>query len=266
MDSLSTEFQAKFQYIECDYEKRVALVRLNRPEVRNALSPELLMELAEALHRLDADDGVGCIVLTGSDKAFAAGADIRRMAEMSAVEILTAEWMERWASIRNIKKPLIAAINGYALGGGCELAMMCDILIAGDTATFGQPEVSIGVIPGAGGTQRLTRTVGKARAMELILTGRPFSAEEALAMGLINKIVPADSTLAEAMAMAQTIAEKPARAVRLAKEAVLASLEISLEEGLDAERQRFALLFASADQKEGMSAFLEKRPPVWRHQ
>ena len=261
MESLIGEFQ----YIQCEYEKRVALVRLNRPEVRNALSPELLTELANALHTLDADEGIGCIVLTGSDKAFAAGADIRSMVEATGSEILTADWMERWDSIRKVKKPLVAAINGYALGGGCELAMMCDILIAGDTATFGQPEISIGVIPGAGGTQRLTRAVGKARAMELILTGRPFSAEEALAMGLINRVVPSDSTLVEALTLAQTIAEKPVLAVRLAKEAVLAAMETSLEIGLNAERHRFALLFDSADKKEGMHAFLEKRPPVWRH-
>jgi enoyl-CoA hydratase len=258
-----SETAVSYQYIRVEREARVGLVRLHRPEVRNALSPDLLRELADALHALDADDTIGCLLLTGGDGVFAAGADIRGMAEMSAIDMLAADWMERWASIRRIRKPLVAAINGYALGGGCELAMMCDILIAGENATFGQPEVNLGVIPGAGGTQRLTRAVGKVRAMELILTGRSFSAQEALVMGLINRVTPPEATLTEAMAMAKTIAEKPALAVRLAKESILKSLETPLEEGLDAERRLFALLFASSDQKEGMRAFLEKRPAVW---
>lgn len=258
-----SESAVSYECIRVKREGRVGVVCLHRPEVRNALSPDLLRELSDALHALDADDTIRCLVLTGGEKVFAAGADIRGMAEMSAIDMLNADWMERWASIRRIRKPVVAAINGYALGGGCELAMMCDILIAGENATFGQPEVNLGVIPGAGGTQRLTRAIGKVRAMELILTGRSFSAQEALAMGLINRVTPPEATLAEALSIAGIIAEKPALAVRLAKGAVLKSLETPLEEGLDAERRLFALLFASSDQKEGMRAFLEKRPAVW---
>jgi len=257
------QHETRYQYLLVSKEERVGIIQLNRPDALNALSPDLMAELAEALEAFDADEGIGCMVLTGGPKVFAAGADIKRMAEASAVDMLTMDQLARWDRIRKLHKPVVAAINGYALGGGCELSMMCDIIIAGEDAKFGQPEISIGVIPGAGGTQRLTRAVGKAKAMELILTGRMFSAHEALEMGLINKVVPSELTIEEAKQMAKTIAEKPAIAVRLAKEAILKAFDTTMEGGLDYERKLFYLLFASADQKEGMKAFMEKRPPVW---
>lgn len=253
-----------YQYILSTQEENIGVIQLNRPEVLNALSPDLMTELVEALEAYDANPEVGCMVLTGGEKVFAAGADIKRMAEASAVEMLLIDQLARWDRIRKLHKPVVAAINGFALGGGCELAMMCDMIIAGENAKFGQPEIGIGVIPGAGGTQRLTRAVGKAKAMELILTGRQFGAEEALQMGLINKVVPPELTLDEAKAMAKTIASKPAIAVRLGKEAILKAFDTTMEGGLDYERKLFYLLFASADQKEGMAAFMEKRSPVWQ--
>jgi enoyl-CoA hydratase len=255
----------QYQYLLASQNGRVGIIQLNRPEVLNALSPDLMVELVDALEAFDADDAIGAMVLTGGSKVFAAGADIKRMAEASAVDMLVMDQLARWDRIRKLHKPVIAAINGYALGGGCELAMMCDIIIAGEDAKFGQPEIGIGVIPGAGGTQRLTRAVGKAKAMELILTGRMFSAEEALEMGLINKVTPSELTLEEAQELAKTIAEKPAMAVRLGKEAVLKAFDTTMEGGLDYERKLFYLLFASADQKEGMQAFMEKRAAVWTH-
>lgn len=253
------------QYVRVDREQRVGLVQLHRPEALNALNADLMRELVLTLETLDTDAGIGCVVLSGSEKAFAAGADIKQMARASAVEMLSQDDLAVWDRIRLIKKPLIAAVNGYALGGGCEVAMMCDLIIAGENAKFGQPEINIGVIPGAGGTQRLTRAVGKAKAMELILTGRPFKAAEALEMGLINKVVPDDQVLTEAKAMAHTIAEKPSVAVQLAKQTILRAFESSLEEGLDYERKLFYLCFATEDQKEGMQSFQDKRPPVWKH-
>ena len=259
------QHETRYQYLLVSKEERVGIIQLNRPDALNALSPDLMTELVEALEAFDADDGIGCMVLTGGPKVFAAGADIKRMAEASAVDMLTMDQLARWDRIRKLHKPVVAAINGYALGGGCELSMMCDIIIAGEDAKFGQPEISIGVIPGAGGTQRLTRAVGKAKAMELILTGRMFSAHEALEMGLINKVVPSELTIEEAKQMAKTIAEKPAIAVRLAKEAILKAFDTTMEGGLDYERKLFYLLFASADQKEGMKAFMEKRSPVWNN-
>jgi len=255
----------RYQYLLVSKEERVGIIQLNRPDALNALSPDLMAELVAALEAFDADEGIGCMVLTGGPKVFAAGADIKRMAEASAVDMLTMDQLARWDRIRKLHKPVVAAINGYALGGGCELSMMCDIIIVGEDAKFGQPEISIGVIPGAGGTQRLTRAVGKAKAMELILTGRMFSAHEALEMGLINKVVPSELTIEEAKQMAKTIAEKPAIAVRLAKEAILKAFDTTMEGGLDYERKLFYLLFASADQKEGMKAFMEKRSPVWNN-
>jgi len=245
-------------------EQGYALLQLNRPEVLNAISLELITDLVEALQHADADDAVRCIVITGNDRAFAAGADIREMAESTAVEMLLRDQFARWESIRRISKPLIAAVGGFALGGGCELAMACDIIIASETARFGQPEITIGVIPGAGGTQRLTRAVGKAKAMEMVLTGRMITADEALRWGLINKVVPAESLLGEARAWATEIASSPPLAVRLAKEAVLRSFDTTIEGGLAFERKNFSLLFASEDQKEGMRAFLEKRRPGWK--
>ncbi|HEY9745393.1 MAG TPA: enoyl-CoA hydratase-related protein [Oculatellaceae cyanobacterium] len=255
-----------YQFICVEREERVGLVQLNRPDVLNALSPDLMKELVDALEAFDQDDGIGAIVLTGGPKVFAAGADIKRMADASAVEMLLIDQLARWDRIRKLHKPVIAAVNGFALGGGCELAMMCDMIIAGENAKFGQPEINIGVIPGAGGTQRLTRAVGKAKAMELILTGRQFTAQEAYEMGLINKVVPPEVTIDEAKNLASQIAGKPAIAVRLAKEAILKAFDTTIEGGLDYERKLFYLLFASADQKEGMRAFLEKRMPVWRGQ
>jgi len=257
--------QTQYQYLLTSQNGRVGTIQLNRPEVLNALSPDLMVELVDALEAFDANDAIGAMVLTGGSKVFAAGADIKRMAEALAIDMLVMDQLARWDRIRKLHKPVIAAINGYALGGGCELAMMCDIIIAGEDAKFGQPEIGIGVIPGAGGTQRLTRAVGKAKAMELILTGRMFSAEEALEMGLINKITPSELTLEEAQELAKTIAEKPAMAIRLGKEAVLKAFDTTMEGGLDYERKLFYLLFASADQKEGMQAFMEKRAAVWTH-
>lgn len=266
--STATTAATNYQYILTSREdagqgREVGIVQLNRPDALNALSPDLMTELVEALEAFDNDDAVGCMVLTGGEKVFAAGADIKRMAEASAIEMLAVDQLARWDRIRKLKKPVIAAINGFALGGGCELSMMCDIIIAGENAKFGQPEINIGVIPGAGGTQRLTRAVGKAKAMELILTGRQFSAQEALGMGLINMVVPPELTIDEAKTMAKTIASKPAVAVRLAKDAILKAFDTTIEGGLDYERKLFYLLFASADQKEGMQAFMEKRPAVW---
>jgi enoyl-CoA hydratase len=241
-----------------------ALVRINRPDLLNALSMQVMQEMVETLETLDRDPAVRCIILTGDEKAFAAGADIMEMAEASAMEMLHRDQFARWDRIRRIKKPIIAAVSGFALGGGCELTMICDMIIASETARFGQPEINLGVMPGAGGTQRLTRAVGKAKAMEMVLTGRMITAEEALRLGLVNKVVPVEHYLNEAIAWAKEIASKPPIAVRLAKESVLKSFDTTMEGGLEFERKNFYLLFASADQKEGMKAFTEKRKPEWR--
>jgi enoyl-CoA hydratase len=241
-----------------------AIVQFNRTEVLNAINMELMSELVDALEGLDKDDGVRCVILTGNEKAFAAGADIKEMADASAVEMLTRDQFARWDKIRKIKKPIIAAVSGFALGGGCELAMTCDMIIASETARFGQPEINIGVMPGAGGTQRLTRAVGKAKAMEIVLTGKTFTADEARQWGLVNKVVPVEYYLQEAKDLAKEIATKPPVAVRLAKEAVLKSFDTTIEGGLEFERRNFYLLFASDDQKEGMKAFVDKRKPDWK--
>lgn len=261
---MSTATSTQYQFILTSQEDGVGIVQLNRPDALNALSPDLVQELVDALEAFDSDSNIGCMVLTGGEKVFAAGADIKKMAELSAVDMLVIDQLARWDRIRKLHKPLVAAINGFALGGGCELAMMCDMIIAGENAKFGQPEIGIGVIPGAGGTQRLTRAVGKVKAMELILTGRQFSAQEAYEMGLINKVVPPEVTIEEAKNLAKTIAQKPAIAVRLAKEAILKSFDTTIEGGLDYERKLFYLLFSSLDQKEGMQAFMEKRQPIWQ--
>ncbi|HTP13454.1 MAG TPA: enoyl-CoA hydratase-related protein [Bacteroidota bacterium] len=244
-------------------ESGYAVVQLNRPDVLNAINIALMTELVDALEGLDKDDGVRCVILTGDVKAFAAGADIKEMAEASAVEMLSRDQFARWDRIRKIRKPIIAAVSGFALGGGCELAMTCDMIIASETARFGQPEINLGVMPGAGGTQRLTRAVGKAKAMEMVLTGKPITAEEALRWGLVNKVVPVEYYLQEAKDLAREVAGKPPVAVRLAKEAVLKSFDTSIEGGLEYERRNFYLLFSSDDQKEGMKAFVEKRKPDW---
>lgn len=242
----------------------VGLVRINRPKVLNALNAQVMTELVDALQRFDADDDVGCMVLTGSERAFAAGADIGEMAGKGAIDMYLADNLTRWDAVRRLKKPVIAAVSGFALGGGCELAMACDIIVASETARFGQPEINIGVIPGAGGTQRLTRAVGKAKAMELILTGRHFTAAEAESCGLVSRVVPAEAYLDAAIEMAGEIASKPPLAVRLAKDAVLKAQDTTIETGLAYERHNFYMLFASEDQKEGMDAFLEKRRPRWK--
>ncbi|HEY3523463.1 MAG TPA: enoyl-CoA hydratase-related protein [Candidatus Limnocylindrales bacterium] len=243
----------------------VALVTLDRPDQLNALSFELLRQLVEVLEALDADEDCRCIVITGAgDRAFAAGADIKEMAAATPVSLATANSFARWERIRAIRTPLIAAVRGFALGGGDELAMACDMIVAGDDAQFGQPEIRIGIMPGAGGTQRLTRAVGKARAMEMILTGRPIDAREAERIGLVTRVVPAEATVESALELAATIAALPPLAVRAAKEAIERAFELPLGAGLEFERRNFYLLFASEDQSEGMAAFVEKRPPSWR--
>jgi len=248
-----------------EIEDHVALIKLNRPEALNALNSELLGELAEALTQADANDKVRCIVLTGSEKAFAAGADIKEMSEKSFVDVFTEDlFTGDTETILRVRKPIIAAVSGYALGGGCELAMMCDFIIAADTAKFGQPEINLGVVAGIGGTQRLTRFVGKSKSMDMHLTGRFMDAEEAERAGLVSRVVPAKKLLEEAMAAANKIAEKSALTVMAVKEAVNRSYETTLREGLLFERRLFHALFATEDQKEGMSAFLEKREAQFR--
>ncbi len=239
----------------------VLQITLNRPKARNALRTQTLRELAEVLRLATADDAVRCVVLTGGPTVFAAGADITELAAHTATSILTDDRPRLWESIRRFPKPMVAAINGFSLGGGNELAMHADILIAGDTAQFGQPEVNLGIIPGAGGTQRLTLALGKSNAMLLNLTGGFMDARTALAQGLVSEVVPAPLTIERAVAIAATIAAKPPLAVRMAKEAVLKSFEVGLEQGLHAERRAFCQLFATADKQEGVNAFLEKRKP-----
>src|SRR3954467_669547 len=243
----------------------VVLVTLNRPEVLNALDYQTLGELVDALESLDSNESVRCVVITGAgDRAFAAGADIKEMAEATPVTLSVANNFARWERLKRIRVPLIAAVRGFALGGGCELAMACDMVVAADDATFGQPEIKLGVMPGAGGTQRLTRALGKARAMELILTGRNLSAREAYERGLVSEIVAREEVLPAALALASEIASLPPLAVRAAKEAVNRAYELSLDAGLEFERRNFFMLFASEDQKEGMRAFIEKRAPTWK--
>ena len=245
-------------------EGHVTLIRINRPRVRNALNQALMADLVDTLEALDLDADVRAIVLTGDERAFAAGADIGEMAEASAVEMQLRPQLARWDRLRKIRKPLIAAVAGFALGGGNELAMICDLIVAAETARFGQPEINLGIIPGAGGTQRLVRAIGKARAMDLVLTGRMMTADEAFAAGLITKVVPSELYLIEAMRLAQEIAAKPPLAVQLAKDAVLKAFDTTLETGLDYERRSFNLLFATEDRREGMAAFLEKRAPAFK--
>ncbi len=242
-------------------QKFVTLIQLNRPGELNALNRQLMTELSSALRELDADDQVRVIVLTGNEKAFAAGADIKEMADATAIDMVNRDQFATWDLIRKTKKPIIAAVSGFVLGGGCELMMNCDLIVASETARIGQPEIKIGVMPGAGGTQRLTRSVGKALAMEMVLTGRFITAEEALRAGLVNRVVPVEFYLKEALMWAQEIAQLSPVAVKLAKEAVLQAFNTSLDEGLLLERKNFYLCFASEDQKEGMKAFVEKRKP-----
>jgi enoyl-CoA hydratase len=248
-----------YQNITTAVEDQIGIVTLNRPKVLNALNHELMDELVKALDAFDRDDNIRVIVLTGSERAFAAGADIKEMSDETTISIMDKDRFSTWDRIKNVKKPIIAAVSGYALGGGCELVMNCDIIIASETAQFGQPEINLGVIPGAGGTQRLTRIVGKYKAMELILTGRPFTACEAHQLGLVNKVAPVELFLDEAKAMAREIAKKSPIAVKLAKESIMKTFETTLNEGLQFERKNFYMLFSSEDQKEGMKAFMEKR-------
>ncbi|MBA3877373.1 MAG: enoyl-CoA hydratase [Anaerolinea sp.] len=243
----------------------VALVTLDRPKVLNALDFTLIAELTDALETLDRDPACRAIVITGAgDRAFAAGADIRELAVQTPASLLADDHFHRWERIKRVRTPLIAAVRGFALGGGCELAMTCDLLVAGEGAQFGQPEIRLGVMPGAGGTQRLTRAIGKAKAMELVLTGRTMSAGEAEAHGLVTRVVPDDETIPAALELAATIAAMPPLAVIAAKEAVNRAEELGLEAGLEFERRSFYLLFATEDRREGMAAFTQKRKPAWK--
>ena len=245
---------------------RVGLVTLNRPKALNALNDALMNELGRALEKFDADEAIGCIVLAGSDRAFAAGAEIGAMREWGYMDVYKGEYITRnWEQMRSVRKPVIAAVAGYALGGGCELAMMCDIIIAADTARFGQPEIKLGVIPGAGGTQRLPRAVGKAKAMDMALTARMMDAAEAERAGLVSRVVPAEKLMAEALAAAAQIAEFSLPSVMMVKESINRAFESPLTEGMLFERRLFHSLFATEDQKEGMAAFVEKRKPAFKH-
>jgi enoyl-CoA hydratase/carnithine racemase len=250
--------------VEAEQRGAVGLARLNRPEARNALSPELMEELGALLERWDEDDGVGCVVIAGGDEWFAAGADIRSMAERSFQEVLEAPSARFWPRLAALRTPLIAAVSGYALGGGCELALACDMIVAAESAEFGQPEILLGIIPGGGGTQRLARVIGKQRAMELVLTGRRITATEARELGIVNRVAPADGWLDSALELADVVSRRPPLAVRFGKQAVLAADETSLSAGLAQERRLFELAMATEDRVEGMKAFLEKRKPEFR--
>jgi enoyl-CoA hydratase len=248
-----------------DGARRTALITLNRPKQLNALNDALMDQLGDALLAFDRDEGIGCIVLTGSEKAFAAGADIAAMAKKTYMEAHQGEFITRnWETVKRVRKPVIAAVAGFALGGGCELAMMCDFIIAAETAKFGQPEIKIGILPGAGGTQRLPRAVGKSKAMDMILTARMMDAAEAERAGLVSRVVPAERLIDEALAAAEAINALSGPSVAMAKECVNRAFEAALAEGVLFERRVFHALFGTEDQKEGMAAFLEKRKPVWR--
>ncbi len=251
--------------LKTEFRGRVALVTLNRPEALNALSTELLGEMRQVMRELADNDQIGAVVITGSEKAFAAGADIKEMQTLDFMGVYVSDFFEGWSAVANLRKPVIAAVAGYALGGGCELAMMCDFIIAADTAKFGQPEITLGVIPGMGGTQRLTRAVGKAKAMDLCLTGRMMDAEEAERSGLVARVVPADELIDTAIKAAEKIAGFPLPATMMVKEAVNRVDEVSLAEGLRFERRLFHSLFATEDQKEGMTAFVDKRKAEFKH-
>ncbi len=255
---------AGYTHVLVRREGRVGIIQLNRPQALNALNSALMDELVTALQDFDADPEVGCIVVTGSDKAFAAGADIKQMAEATVVEMLDSPFIGYWDKLARIAKPIVAAVSGWCLGGGCELAMACDLIVAAESAVFGQPEINLGIIPGAGGTQRLTRAVGKSVAMDMVLTGRRLSAQEALQVGLIARLLPNEGFAAAAVAVAAEIAAKSPIALRIAKEAVNHAFELPLAEGVHLERRLFNMLFATADQKEGMAAFVAKRPPTWQ--
>ncbi|ORA76158.1 enoyl-CoA hydratase [Mycolicibacter kumamotonensis] len=254
-----------YETILVDRDGRVATITLNRPQALNALNSQVMHEVTTAAAEFDADPGIGAIVITGSAKAFAAGADIKEMADLSFAEVFAADFFAAWSKLAAVRTPTIAAVAGHALGGGCELAMMCDVLIAADTAKFGQPEIKLGVLPGMGGSQRLTRAIGKAKAMDLILTGRTIDAAEAERAGLVSRVVPAEDLLVEAGKVAATIAGMSLSAARMAKEAVNRAFESTLAEGLLYERRLFYSAFATDDQTEGMKAFTEKRAPNFTH-
>jgi enoyl-CoA hydratase len=255
-----------YQMIQVETQGRVGIIRLNRPQALNALCDQLMEELGTQLKAFDADAAIGAIVLTGSEKAFAAGADIKEMKDRAYPSVYFDDFIgKRWETVLTIQKPVIAAVAGFALGGGCELAMMCDLILAADNAKFGQPEINLGIIPGAGGTQRLTRAIGKSKAMEMILTGRMMDAAEAERSNLVCRVVPVAELMAEAVKMGEKIASLSGPSVAMAKEAVNVAYETTLREGVRFERRLFLSLFSTDDQKEGMSAFAEKRKPAFRH-
>jgi enoyl-CoA hydratase len=253
-----------YENILVSQKEGVGVVQFNRPKERNALNSALMAETLAALEAFDADPAVGCLLVTGNERVFAAGADIREMAGAGMVEMMRSPFIGYWDRLRGLRKPLVAAVSGYALGGGCELALACDLIIAGESARFGQPEINLGVIPGAGGTQRMARAVGKALAMDICLTGRLLSADEALHYGLVSRIVPTEGYLEAAIAFAAGIAARAPLALHAAKAAVNAAFEMSLADGVAYERALFYALFATEDQREGMDAFLNKRPPAWK--
>jgi enoyl-CoA hydratase len=254
-----------YQNILVETQGRVGIIRLNRPQALNALNKALIAELTQAIESFDADEKIGCMLITGNDKAFAAGADIKEMADKPFIDAYLGDFVSNWNVAARARKPIVAAVAGFALGGGCELAMQCDIVIAADTARFGQPEIKLGVIPGIGGTQRLARAVGKAKAMDLILTGRMMDAAEAEKSGLVARLVPPEKLMDEAMKVAETIANMSLPSVLAGKEAVNRAFEGGLSEGMAFERRIFHSLFATEDQKEGMKAFIEKRTPKWKN-
>ncbi|GAC1415837.1 MAG: enoyl-CoA hydratase [Acidobacteriaceae bacterium] len=262
---MTEEMSAPFETILQETHGRVSVIRLNRPKALNALNLQLMVELTTALETSDRNPEIGCIVLTGSDKAFAAGADIKEMQQQSFMDVYQADWFAGWDAIGRIRKPMIAAVSGFALGGGCELAMACDFIIAASTAKFGQPEIKLGVIPGIGGSQRLTRAIGKSKAMEMCLTGRMMDAAEAEQAGLVARVVPSEGLMADTMVTAETIASMSLPAAMMIKEAINRSYEVSLAEGIRFERRLFHATFATADRSEGMSAFVEKRPAKFTH-
>lgn len=254
-----------YQNILVETQGRVGIIRLNRPQALNALNKALIADLTQAIEAFDADNNIGCMLITGSDKAFAAGADIKEMADKSFIGAYLDDFVSNWDAVAQARKPIVAAVAGFALGGGCELAMQCDIIIAADTAKFGQPEIKLGVIPGIGGTQRLAHAVGKSKAMDLILTGRMMDAAEAEKCGLVARVVSPENLMNEAMKIAETIANMSLPSVLAGKEAVNRAFESGLSEGIIFERRIFHSLFATEDQKEGMKAFIEKRPPKWKN-
>lgn len=253
-----------YEFILIHRQEPIAVVQINRPQQLNALNSQVMRELTSALEELDDDAAIGCMIVTGNERAFGAGADIKSMVNATPAEMLALNWVAYWDRIKKVAKPVIAAVSGYAFGGGCELAMACDLIVASESARFAQPEINIGVIPGAGGTQRLTRALGKSKAMEMVLTGRAMSAHEAEARGLVARVFPNEVYLEEAKKLALEIASKAPVALRLAKECVNKAYESSLADGLDFERKMFYFLFATEDGHEGMKAFVEKRKPEWK--